>query len=317
MSEGILDQISLGAESVVGTAVTPSVSIAVLPSDGVVIEQEPVAVEGINGSPAKNKDFVSGIREYNGSFEMNAYPVAMGYVLNSALGDTSSALYGSETTVYKHTITETVTKPSLTLEQRTGGITERYAGFTAGGFTLSINVGEPCKLSFEGKALSHASETAISGTYETTKVFDWTDIQSITLGGTDIKCAIKELSIEYTNDLNNFHGLCSQPEPSNLYIKSSEVKGKISGYLDSNLIAQQTAFENTTAQELIITIIGDETIGNGSNNSLTITLSKVVLSSYKHPIDTEYVALEADFEGAEDATNGLIKVELINTQDAY
>ena len=81
MAEGILDQVSVGAESVVGTAVTPAVSLSVLPSDGVVTEEEAVGVEAIDTSPAKNKDFVKGLREYNGSFEMNAYPQAMGHVL--------------------------------------------------------------------------------------------------------------------------------------------------------------------------------------------------------------------------------------------
>lgn len=317
MSEGISDQISLGQESILGTAVTPTVSLAVLPSDGIVIEQAPVGVKGIDTNPAKNKDFVPGIREYNGSFEMNVYPVALGYLLNSALGACTSALYGSETTVYQHDFTENATKPSLTVEQKIGGITERYAGFTLDGFTLSLNVGEPCKLSFGGKALSHSSETAITASYESGKVFDWSDVQAITLGGTDIKCAIKEMSVEYSNGLANFHGFCSQPNPTQLYTSNSEAKGKLSGYLETNMIAQQTAFEATTDQELIITIVGDETIGNGSNNTLTLTLPKVVLSSYKHPIDTDYVAIEADFEGANDATDGLIKATLVNTQDEY
>lgn len=317
MSEGILDQISLGQESEVGTAVVPTVSLAVLSSDGIVIEQEPVAVEGIDTNPAKNKDFVPGTREYNGSFEMNVYPVALGYLLNSAMGDCSSALYGSETTVYQHDFTELATKPSLTVEQKIGGITERFAGFTLDGFTLSLSVGEPCKLTFGGKALSHSSETAITASYETSKVFDWSDVQAITLGGQDVKCAIKEMSIEYTNGLSNFHGFCSQPSPTQLYTTPSEVKGKISGYLDTNMIAEQAGFEATTSQALVVTLIGDETIGNGSNNTLTITIPKVYLSTYKHPIDTEYVAIEADFVGAYDASGGLLTATLINTQASY
>ena len=67
----------------------------------------------------------------------------------------------------------------------------------------------------------------------------------------------------------------------------------------------------------MITITGDETIGDAAHNSLVITLPKVVLNTYAHKIDTSYVAVEAEYVGAKDATNGLIKVELTNLVEAY
>jgi hypothetical protein len=317
MSEGILDQISLGKETELGTAVVPNLSIAVLPCDGVVTEQDAVGVEAIDTSPALNKDFVEGIREFNGSFEMNAYPQALGYILESALGNSDSELVGSETAVYKHTFTEKVTKPSYTLEQKIGSIVERFAGFTVSKFGLELKVGEPLKLTFEGKALSKSDANAITASYETSKVFDWTDIASITLGGVDIKCALESLSLEYNNNLQNFHGLCGEADPSQLYVEPSELEGSLNAYLTDEIKDLRTAFDAKTAQELVITIIADETIGNASNNTLVITLPKVVLNTYVHPIDTSYVAVESDFVGASDPTNGQIKVELTNLVASY
>ncbi len=317
MSEGILDQISLGKESELGVAVTPSISLAVLPSDGIATEQDAVGVEAIDTNPALNKDFVEGAREFNGSFEMNAYPQALGYILESALGDSESSLVGSETAVYKHTFTEKVTKPSYTLEQKIGSIIERFAGFTVSKFGLELKVGEPLKLTFEGKALSKSDASAITASYETSKVFDWTDIVSITLGGVDIKCALETLSLEYNNNLQNFHGLCGKADPSQLYVEPSEVSGNISAYLTDEIKALRTAFDSKATQELVITLVADEIIGNASNNALVITLPKIALNTYTHSIDTSYVAVESDFVGASDPTNGQIKVELTNSVASY
>jgi len=317
MSEGILDQVSIGLESEVGTAVAPTVSLAVLPSDGVVKEQDAVGVEAIDTDPALNKDFVQGTREMNGSFEMNAYPVGIGYIFESAIGASTSALAGSETIVYTHTFTESTTKPSYTLEQKIGSITERFAGFTVSNFSLDLSVGESVKLSFSGKALSESDDTAITASYETSKVFDWTDVSSVTLGSTDIKCALQSLSVEYNNNLQNFHGLCGTADPSQLYLEPSEVSGSISAYLDDDIKALRTAFDDKSTQSLTITIVADETIGDASNNTLVITLPKIALNTFTHAIDTSYVAVESDFVGASDPTNGQIKVELTNLQEAY
>ena len=316
-NEGILTQISVGKETTVGTAVTPTVSMAVLPSDGVVTEEEAVGVEGIDTTPALNKEFVQGLREYNGSFEMNAYPQAIGHILSSALGGVSSATADGETIVYDHDFTEVVAKTAMTLEQKIGTITERFAGFIASKFGIEIAVGESIKFTFEGKALSKASATAITAAYETSKVLDWTDIQSITLGGTDIKCAISELSLEYTNNLQNFHGLCGSSDPTNMYVEPSEVTGSITAYLTSDILSLKDVFENKTQQELVITIEADETIGSAEKNRLVITVPKVVLNTYAYPIDTGYVEVSSDFVARQDPTDGLIKATLTNLVASY
>lgn len=316
-NEGILSQISLAKETTIGTAVTPTTSLAVLPSDGIVIKEEAVGVEGINTAPAKNKEFIQGPREYEGSFEMNAYPLGIGYIFASALGAVSSSAASGETIVYDHAFTESVTKTAMTLEQKIGTITERFAGFIASKFGITLSVGEPIKFTFDGKALSKASATAITASYETSKVFDWTDIQSITLGGTDIKASLSELSLEYNNNLKTTHSLAGSSDPTNQYIEPSEVTGSLTAYLTSDILSLKSVFEAKTQQELIITIKADETIGVAENNTLVITVPKVVLNTYTYPIDTGYVEVSSDLVARQDPTNGLIKVDLTNLQASY
>lgn len=316
-NEGILSQISIAKESTLGTPVTPTVSIPVLPSDGVVTEEEAVGVLGIDTSPALNKEFVQGLREYNGSFEMNAFPQAIGYILASAFGSVSSGLAAGETIVYDHAFTEAVAKTAMTLEQKIGSITERIAGFVVSKFGIQITAGDSIKFTFEGKGLSKASATAITPAYEVSKVFDWTDIQSITLGGTDIKAALSELSLEYNNNLQNFHGLSGSSDPSQLYVEPSEVTGSLTAYLDSDILALQSIFEAKTQQALVITIESDETIGVAENNRLVITVPQMVLNTYAYPIDTGYVEVSSDFVARQDATDGLIKADLTNLVASY
>jgi len=315
--EGILDQISIGQETELGTAVTPTVSLPVMPSDGVTLEQEAVGVEAIDTTPALNKDFIQGVREYNGAFEMNAYPIAIGYILKSALGAVSVGAVASETLVKEHTFSEAVVKPSLTLEQKISGMTKRFAGFTASGFTISGAVGEAVKFAFTGKALSEADETAITASYETSKVFDWTDIYSITVDGVELKRYINSFSLEYKNGLGNYHGFDSQPDPSALYVENSELSGSFKALFSDDVLDVRDLFKDGTDSEIIITMIGDETIGNGSNNKLVLTMSKSRINTYPTPIDTGYTEVEFEFVCGKDTTNGLIKPVLTNLQLAY
>lgn len=314
--EGLSNQVSVVKESVIGTPETPTFSFPILESDGVQAEQEAVGVGGINTSPAVNKDVVSGVTEYNGSFEMNAYPRALGYLLKSALGGSSSALSGSETLVYDHTFTDAVAKTSMTLEQKVGSIVRRFAGFIVSGITIEMTVANPIKVTFEGKAMKEASESAITASYETSKVFDWSDIASITIGGTDVKCALNSLTIEYRNNLNNFHALCDT-DPSYLYTEGSEVSGSFSGTLTTAMASLRTVFLAKTVQEIVATIIGDETIGDAGNNKLVLTMSKCYLNAFTTPLSLGYNSVDGEFIATEDATNGLLKAVLTNLVASY
>lgn len=316
-NEGILTQISIGKESSLNTAVVPDVSIAVLPSDGVVTEEEAVGVPGIDTSPGLHKAFVQGLRSYSGSFEMNAYPEALGYFILSALGDVTSGTAAGESAVYDHAFAETVAKESLTIEQKIGSIVERIAGFVVSSFTLHLAVGEPIRITVEGQGMSKASASAITAAYETSKVFDWTDVQSISIGGTDVKSAISEMSITYTNNLGMFHGLQGDSDPAQQYVGNSEVTATLTAYLTSDMKNLQAVFEAKTEQAVIVTITADETIGSAENNEIVITVPKMVINAYSYPIDTDYVEVSADLVARQDPSSGLITVDMVNEVASY
>ncbi len=119
MSSGLQNHIGIGKETAYGTAVAPTVFLPINESDGIQINKDIQFVESIKaGVAGKNKFAYTGKVEYSGGFESDAYPQFTGHLLRSALGQVSSALESGETTVYKHTFTESLSKPSYTIEQK-------------------------------------------------------------------------------------------------------------------------------------------------------------------------------------------------------
>jgi len=308
--EGIANQISIGVESVWGTAVTPTASVPVKPSDGLQVENNLTGVEAIDTTPAKNKSLFLGKRNFSGSYELDLYPRIAGYFLKAALG-ADNVTEPEEDVVFKHTFTEAVDKPSLTVEQKIGDIIKRFAGFVPSGFNISCKTGETVVMKVDGMAKTSAdAEAAITAAYETSRPFNWADITELSIAGTDIKAKVEEFSLEYTNALDMFHGLGGL-EPAAKYVQQSEVKGSMTLYVDDATAAYLDDLIAGTEQEIIIEMTGD-TIGSAQANILKLTISKAAFEKVETKLDFGYNVISLDFVARRDATNGLIKAELTN-----
>ncbi len=311
--EGISNQISIVTETTYGTAVTPVISVPISPSDGIHIDQQVIGIEAIKTTAPKNKRFMLGKTDYTGGYEMGAYPKTLGYFLNSIFGtDTTST---PESGVTKHKFTESTVKKSLTVEQVITTITKRFAGFILSSIKISGKTGEPMKVVFSGMAKSQADATKITATYETSRPFNFADITSILIGGTDFKAYIEDFSVEYTNGLAMFHGFGSK-DPSNKYVQQSQVKGSVSMYVDATSDNNLDDYIAGTERAVDIIMTGDA-IGVSSNEKLRIYLPKCAFTKVATKLDFGYNALHIDFEGREDTTDGLLYVELTNQTASY
>lgn len=308
--EGILNQVSVGKETTYGTAVAPTVSIPVRPSDGIQPQHDVVGVEAINTTAPKNKSLFGGIVNYNGGFEADLYPTSIALILLSALGASSPAQVGGETLVYKHTFTEAVAKTGLTVEQKVGDLIKRYAGFIASRITIGGKVGEAISFSFEGGAKAEADATAITPVYETTRPFNFADVATLSIAGTDIKAKVSEFEFEYKNGLDFFHGLGSV-DPQDKYVGQSELTGKISLLMDATTKDYFEDLLATTEQAIILDIVGDA-IGVASHYEFKLTIPKAAISTFASKLDFGYNAIDLEFVAREDATDGLLKAELTN-----
>jgi hypothetical protein len=311
--EGISNQISVKTETTYGTPVAPDFSIPISPSDGIQIEQEVVGLEAIKTTAPKNKRFMLGKANYNGGFELDAYPKSIGYFLNSVFGtDTTST---PEAGVTKHKFTESTSKKSLTLEQVVGTITKRFAGYILASIKISGKTGEPIKVTFTGMAKSQADATKITATYETSRPLNFADVASVLIGGTDFKAYVDEFSVEYTNGLAMFFGMGSRT-PANKYVQQSEAKGSMTMYIDGTSDNNLDDYIAGTERAVDIIITGDA-IGVSSNEKLRLYFPKCAFTKVGTKLDFGYNALNIDFEGREDATDGLLYIELTNQTASY
>lgn len=316
-NEGILNQIGVATESVYGTAVAPELSVPILPSDGIRTEQEAVGVPAIDTTPAQNKGFVRGVRNYPGNFQFNLYPNASGFFLYSALGACASDTVYGESEVYEHIFTESVAKPSLTVEQVIGEMEERYAGYIASGFNLEFSVGNPISMTSGGMAKAKADEEKTTASYEALDVLKWDGVDSISIDDQDLKAYIESGNVEYANNLATFHGFGSSNEPTTHYVKNSTVSGSFTMFMDGNQVdALKAKFEAQNELPIIITIEG-ASIGEASKTALQVSIPRAALSTYTHQLSTDYNQVTVDFVGAKDATDGLIEVTLVNTWASY
>lgn len=313
MDSGVTNQVSVKLESTYGTAVVPDASIPIKESDGIKIEQDVIGVEGIKGTAPKNKLFAKGLANYPGSFELDAYPKSLGYFYKSAFGAIADATL--EAGVFKHTFSENTSKPGITVEQKIGTITKRFAGFVVESIKLAGKAGEIITASVSGRAKSQADATAISPAYETLRPFNFTDVSALSIGGTDIKSKVDSFEVEYMNALGIFHGMGSV-DPQNRFVGQSECKGKLTLYLDNATNAYLTDLINNTEREIILTLTGD-VLGSSNNYVLKYTISKCAFKKYETKLGYDYNAVTLEFDAREDSTNGLVKVELTNATTTY
>lgn len=316
MSSGLNNHIGIGKETAFGTPVAPTVFLPIKESDGIQINKDIQFIESIkSGVAGKNKGAFVGKVEYSGSFESDAHPQFLGHILRSVFGSVSSALESGETTVYRHTFTETLSKPSYTVEQKIGEIVKRFAGFVVKNLKIESKAGESVAISFEGLAKSQSDATAQTPTYETSRPFNFADITSIKIGNIEVKSYCEEFSFEYDNQIEGFYSMGAN-ELQSVYPKPSEAKGKLTLYLDDTTKAFLEDYIAKTERAIEIKIEGDS-IGNASKETFYIKLPKAVMTSVGTKLSTEYNALEIEFEGVVDPTDGLITAYLINTLSSY
>lgn len=311
---GVINQVSVEKELTYGTPVTPTLSVPVDASDGIQIKQELVGIEAIKGTAPKNKHQVAGKQSYEGSFVLQAYPKALGYFLLSLLGTDTPAT--TETGVYNHVLTESPTKVGLTVEQMVGLDVRRFAGFVPSKMKLTAKVGAPIQFQFDGLAKGQATATAISKTYETSPVLKWTDIATLSVGGTDIKALVDSFEINYENGAEMFYGL-GAVTPAKMFTKQSSVSGKITAIVDTDSEAIIPFLLAGTEKEIILTITGTDTIGVSSHYQYKVTISKCMFSGSSMKLSYGANMVDLEFTAREDSTNGLMKTELQNTTATY
>jgi hypothetical protein len=313
MSNGVQNYVGIGKETTYGTEVAPTVYLPIKPSDGIKINQDIQMNEAIKGTAPKNKAAFIGKIELSGSFDSDIYPAFMGHLLLSALGAVNSAVVSGS--VYKHTFTEALTKASYTVEQKIGEVLKRFSGFIVKNLKVETKSGEPVTVSFEGMAKAQADNAGSSPTYETSRAFNFKDVSLVQIGAVDMTAKVADLKLEYDNGLNPFYAVGDNNLKSQ-YPTPSECKGSFTMYLDSATLAMMTDYIAKTERALEIKIEGD-IAGGAVKYTLRLIISRAIFTAVSTKLDTDYNALEVEFDALEHATDGILKVELTNLATSY
>jgi len=312
-SNGLLNKVSIGKESTFGSAVTPTITLNLKPSGGLSEELAKNGIEGLTGSLAKNKAFSKGKNTIKGSYDLNAIPNDIGYFIASALGKVVSTLVSGETIVKTHVITEQGAKISYTSEQDIQPSCKRISGVIATGFKIKAKVGSALEITFDLLGKTSADQvTPITAVYNTGRVFSYEDISILKINSVDIKEKVTDFELSYDNGVVYQYGMGGVDSVGYSVNGGSSFKGKINAVLDSvtnGYLAQAKLIDGVPLQ---LTVIGD-TVGVASNYKLDVLAPLIVFNKTDLPLTSNENAVSIDFDSKPDAVNGLVKVELTNT----
>lgn len=315
MSAGIQSQISIAKESTWGTPVTPSKSIPVRPSGGIEIKTNLQKIPAIKGQLQKNYNVIKGKVAYEGDYTMDMFGDYPGFFLLSALGTDTPALHSGETIVYDHVFTETLPKPSLTIEEAIGENVRRYAGAICSGFKIEGKTGEMLSFTPSIMAKTQATATEIAAAFSTVPAFDFAQLV-VKIGGTTIG-EVENFSLEYKNGLEMIYALGANEPAYNGVKGGSELTGKMDLYLDSTTLTELTDYISKTSRSIELIATG-KTIGSAANYVLDITIPNAFYDTATTKISDSTNVLSLSFEGIYDtATSKMLGVTLTNLLTSY
>lgn len=297
MSDGVLNQVSFEIESQWGTAVVPDKSIPVHFGGGISTDIDLRTLNNVKAIISKNQGTYLGNRTHSGEYELDLFTGYTAYWVKCAMGAVNSAAHSPETLLYDHVITESVTKPSMTVEQKFGEIIQRFAGSIPSGFKLSIKPGETAMMSFPTMAKSQATATAITASYESIRPLNFADF-SIEIDGSPVG-EVASIELEYKNNIQFTHTLAGSNDASYKSVKGSELSGKIELYLDNTTLAEFNDYIAKTAKQLEIIGTG-ESYSSVADYGFNLLMHNGIYRKNEIKLADDYNLLSLEFEAIHD-----------------
>ena len=316
MSAGIQSQITVAKETTWGVQVTPNKSIPVRPAGGIAIKENIQMIPAIKGQLQKNYAAIKGKVSYEGDYTMDMFADYPGLFLLSAFGTDTPALHSGETTVYDHVFTESIPKPSLTIEQAIAENTRRYSGCIVSGFKVAGKVGEMIEFTPTISAKTQASSSEVSAAFSTVPAFNHTQM-AIKIGGSVIG-EVENFELNFKNGLEMVYALGNVEPSFNSIAGGSEVSGKIELYLDATTIAELTNYINAANRSLEFIATGGA-IGSAANYILDLLVPKAIYTAGETKVTDSHNLLSIEFNGIFDTggTNKLLACTLTNLLASY
>lgn len=286
----LLDHIVIGKESTYNTAVIPSIQLPVAREGGISTEVSAEEKSELRSTMAKHNAVVFGPRNHTGSYKMDLFQELSGHVFLSALGEVTSGLVGGESAVYEHDFTETITKPSYTIEQKLGALTNRFSGGIFNTFKISAEAGTPTVvLDFDALAKSVASSTPLTPSTPTTTRFKYVEA-TVSIAGTAFDTTTK-IEIEHNSGVSMTPALNNTHDQYGYVVDGSEVQITLELMLDATTASKYQVMLDGTDQRIDLDLLGGATIGTASNGALNIGVPNAKITAGETTQVGEGVAL--------------------------
>lgn len=273
METPIKNHLVIGKESTYGTAVTPAITIPVLPEGGMTTDPQRQFLQHMRSQLAKYFTAVNGANMHAGDYKADFLFDVIGHIFRSAIGDPSSALAGGESIVYEHDFTEAVTKPSYTAEQKIGALTRRFAGVIFPSFKIVADPGNPAiQIEFTALGQSNASASPVTPSPSTEKVFSF-EHAAVSIDSSAVN-EVRKIELEFKNNGEMVPTLRTSRDPYGFVIGGSELDITMELLLESSMVDEYVDFINNTDKRIDFDLTGPS-IGTASNYGLNVGVPKV------------------------------------------
>jgi hypothetical protein len=310
---GIFSGFSFGMEQEWGKRVPADHLLEAKDGSGVNTDLDNQVAEVFNQQMAKNVDVFPGLRKDEGQFDMYFLSDIAPYFMVALLGAVDT-VEQSTSGIFQHTITESPSRPTMTIEQQIGDLPTLCTGFQPNEMDLTIATGSAVDLSFKGFAkntevLNDPSTPTASTRHLLHHANDITaEIDGIAFNG------ITNFSLNYKNNATAEHDITHGSQAAYRGLGKTEYEGEIEFIVDSeNAISEFKKYLSNTMRSMKIIIEGQELGSSGVKEKLTIDLAKINFSQMEVPATFETVKAKVSFVGMLDRETGdHIKFTVLN-----
>lgn len=308
-----------GLENTLGTAVAPSIGLAMRPGEGIKSDLDLKGLELMDGGLGLYSDYKQGLATHEGEIEFDLDSKTSGYFFRSLSGGVTTSAVSGVSGAYQHIFLPTGVRLGMTIEQYNDNFAYRYAGCLVNSLKITASEGESTLATVKLLAMTGTdAATAATASYSLGHVYNFTDAASgLKVDDTAIPLT-SSVEVEIIANKIAQYGLGSN-NPQSFAAGRYEVKGKFVIYLSSSSdVSFYTAYFNQAAKALSLEFTGDQIGETTANESLKIELPKAYYSTIVNPIDNEAARLEVEFVGALDATTQTVyQLTMINSQTSY
>ncbi len=257
-----------------------------------------------------------GQHSISGDISMQAHPIAMGWLLKSTLGLTSTTSdTNDQTHVFKPRTTDfdgyAAGDPATVEVYYDTGSAAVYYDLVGNNLSLSVTNGELLSVTAGFVGAGFSRKAAGSPTYTEAKPFIWNQFSG-SYDGNDI-CELKDLTVDYNNNVEADWTLCASKAPQRIK-RTSQQTVELSGTMLFEAHSYMQEFEAQTEKRFLANFAGQE-----APNSLLIDIPKMRFETFEVSI-ADAGMIEASFtaRGIFDTTsNYALEITLVNTQEYY